>query len=65
MSAMKFNPKQIDEVVRLLGTLTAAAATGAGIGLERPGQITPQETIRLVVACVVLFACALYLRRKE
>ena len=62
---MQATPKQIDELVRLLGTLTAAAATGAGIGLERPGQISPIETIHLITACVVMFGCVLYLRRNE
>ena len=63
--AMKFNGKQIDEIVRLFGTLSAAAATGAGIGFERPAQITPQETVHLVVTCVILFACLLFLRREK
>ena len=62
---MKVTSTQFDELVRLLGTLTAAAATGVGIGLERPEQIYPIETIHLTTACVVMFGCALYLRRNE
>lgn len=60
---MKFSEKQVDEIVRLLGTVAAAAVGGAAIGVARPEQVTPQEVGYLLASFVVTFGIALYLRR--
>lgn len=60
---MKFSPKQVDEIVRLLGTVAAAAVGGAAIGVARPAQVSPSEVAYLVTSFVVTFGFALYLRR--
>lgn len=63
MLTMKLSPKQVDEVVRLLGTLAAAAISGAAIAVSRPEQVTQTEAQLLAGWFVVLFGSVLYLRR--
>lgn len=60
---MKFSAKQVDEWVRLLGTLSAASASGAAVGIARPEQVQPMETVALSSFAVLLFSLVLYVRR--
>ncbi len=62
---MKVTAKQIDEVVRLFGTLAAACVSGAAIGAVRPEQVTQAETLALALNSVVLLGCVFFIRRKE
>jgi hypothetical protein len=61
---MKFNAKQIEDLARLLGTLSAAAVSGATIGWARPDQVTPREATLLIGAFVMLLTCMVVLRRE-
>lgn len=62
---MKFTAKQVDEVVRLFGTLAAASLSGMAIGIVRPEQVHQMETMALALGAVVLFGCVMFIRRKE
>jgi hypothetical protein len=62
---MTFTEKQIDEWVRLFGTLAAASLSGAAVGLARPDQISPRETIYLTSSFVVLWCIIMYWRRQS
>ena len=52
---MKISAKQIDEIVRLLGTTAAAALSGAVIGFAGHGQISTAESVALTVYSVISF----------
>lgn len=60
---MKFTPKQIEDTARVMGTLATAAASGTAIGLARPEQVAPSETVVLASLFVVLYLSMLFIRR--
>ena len=64
MTVMKFNAKQIEDMARLMGTLAAAAVSGASVGWARPEQISLVETVMLAVVFVTLLICMIVLRKE-
>jgi hypothetical protein len=62
-SRMTFSEKQIDEWVRLFGTLAAAALSGAAVGVARPDQISHNETFCMILSAVGLMGMIMYWRR--
>lgn len=57
--AMKFNAKQIDNIARILGTLTASSAIGFMVGAFRPSSVTTQEEYGLIVSAISTFVTML------
>jgi hypothetical protein len=62
---MKLSAKQIDEIVRLMGTMAASALAGAAIGFARPEQVTHTEVASLAAAFAVSFAIVLMIRTEK
>ena len=59
---MRISAKQIDEVVRFLGTISAAAFTGAVVGATGRGNMTGLEIVSLGLAFALSFGFVLILR---
>jgi hypothetical protein len=62
---MKISAKQVDEIVRLLGTTAAAALSGAVIGFAGHGQISTAESIALTLYSAVSFVLVMVLRSEK
>jgi hypothetical protein len=62
---MKLNAKQIDNIARVLGTLTASSAIGFMVGVFRPNSVTPQEEYGLIAAALSTLLGMLYILRNE
>ncbi|MEN9670173.1 MAG: hypothetical protein RL018_450 [Pseudomonadota bacterium] len=63
---MKFNAKQIDNIARFLGTISASSAIGAAIGLYRPNQVNAVEEISMTItAAITLFAMVYILKGQK
>jgi hypothetical protein len=62
---MKFNAKQIENIARFLGTISASSAIGAAIGLYRPSQITALEEISMAITTVVTLFTMVYILKGE
>jgi hypothetical protein len=61
---MKLNDKQVDDVARLLGTLSASAIIGLTVGASRPDSVTTYEEVGLISSAVVALSMMLLIRRK-
>lgn len=59
---LKLNDKQIDDIARLLGTLTASSIIGLAVGAARPESVTTYEEIGLLSSATIAFAMMLYTR---
>jgi len=62
--SMTFTDQQIDEWVRLFGTLAAAALSGAAVGVVRPDQISKIETFGMLISACALICMIMFWRRK-
>ena len=59
---MKLNEKQVDDIARLLGTLTASSIIGLAVGASRPDSVTSYEEIGLISSAVIAFSMMIYTR---
>jgi hypothetical protein len=59
---MKLNEKQVDDIARLLGTLTASSIIGLAVGASRPESVTSYEEIGLISSAVIAFSMMIYTR---
>ena len=62
---MKFNPKQIENLARVVGALAASSIVGAAIGVARPASVTMGEHIALFVTSVSMLATMLLLLKGQ
>ena len=59
---MKLNEKQVDDIARLLGTLTASSIIGLAVGASRPDSVTSYEEIGLISSALIAFSMMIYTR---
>jgi hypothetical protein len=62
---MKLNEKQVDDIARLLGTLTASSIIGLAVGASRPDSVTSYEEIGLISSALFSLTVMLLIRRKQ